>query len=360
MFHDPKRIRLYRKSTLGTVLFSMSSLSRALFRYLGVCLFVLVFTEEIILNRKKIISRIIQIIIVLFGISFLTFLLTYLAPGDPAQIMLTSSGVMPTESAVADLRERMGFNDPFFTQYFRWLFNALHGDFGTSFSLNKPVVDLLLARLWPTIKLTIFAMVLMLLFSVPLGMLSAVKKDSWVDNLIRGVTFLGVSLPNFWVGLLLMLIFCVRIKYFPVISSGGDFKSMVLPSVTLAVAMTAKYTRQVRTAILEELGQDYVTGARARGVKEWKILWLNVFPNSLLPLITMFGISIGSLLGGTSVVEVIFSYPGMGSLAVSAITSSDYNLIQAYVLWIALIYMVINLLVDISYNFIDPRMRLGR
>ena len=312
------------------------------------------------MSRKKIISRIIQIVIVLLGISFLTFLLTYLAPGDPAQIMLTSSGVMPTESAVAELRERMGFNDPFFTQYFRWLGNALHGNFGTSFSLNKPVTQLLLARLWPTLKLTVCSMILMLIISVPLGMLSAVKKDSWIDNLVRGVTFLGVSLPNFWVGLLLMLVFCVKIRYFPVISSGGDFKSMVLPSLTLAIAMSAKYTRQVRTAILDELSQDYVVGARARGVKEWKILWLNVFPNSLLPLITMFGLSVGSLLGGTSVVEVIFSYPGLGSLAVSAITSNDYNLIQGYVLWIALIYMVINLLVDISYNFIDPRMRLAR
>lgn len=312
------------------------------------------------MTTKKLLSRLLQIVIVLIGISFLTFLLTYLAPGDPAQIMLTSSGVMPTPSEVAALREQMGFNDPFFVQYFRWLVNALHGDFGTSFSLNKPVVDLLLARLWPTLKLTIFSMVLMLVVSVPLGMISAVKKDSWIDNLVRGVTFLGVSIPNFWVGLLLMLLFCVKLKILPVICSGGDFKSMILPAVTLAVAMSAKYTRQVRTAILEELGQDYVIGARARGVKERKILWRNVFPNSLLPLITMFGLSVGSLLGGTAVVEVIFSYPGLGSLAVSAITSNDYNLIQGYVLWIALIYMVINLLVDISYNFVDPRMRLSR
>ena len=304
--------------------------------------------------------RIVQIVVVLVGISFLTFLLTYLSPGDPAQIMLTSSGVMPTPSAVNALREQMGFNDPFFVQYFRWLGNALHGDFGTSFSLNKPVVDLLLARLWPTLKLTLFSMILMLVISVPLGMLSAVKKDSWVDNLVRGVTFLGVSVPNFWVGLLLMLLFCVKLRIFPVISSGGDFKSMVLPAVTLAIAMSAKYTRQVRTAILEELSQDYVVGARARGVPERKILWRNVFPNSLLPLITMFGLSVGSLLGGTSVVEVIFSYPGLGNLAVSAITSNDYNLIQGYVLWVALIYMVINLIVDISYNFVDPRMRLSR
>ena len=312
------------------------------------------------MTKKKIIMRIIQIVIVLFGISFFTFLLTYLAPGDPAQIMLTSSAVMPTESTVEALRETMGYNDPFFVQYFRWLGNALHGDFGTSFSLNKPVVDLLLARLWPTLKLALFSMVLMLAVSVPLGMLSAVKENTWVDNIVRGVTFVGVSMPNFWIGLLLMLIFCVKLGIFPVISSAGDFKSMVLPAVTLAIAMSAKYTRQVRTAILEELHQDYVIGARARGVPERKILWGNVFKNSLLPLVTMLGLSIGSLLGGTAVVEVIFSYPGLGNLAVAAITANDYNLIQGYVLWVALIYMVINLIVDISYNFIDPRIRLAR
>lgn len=229
-----------------------------------------------------------------------------------------------------------------------------------SYSLSKPVVTLLLARLWPTLKLTIFSMILMLVIAVPLGMLSAVYKDSFIDYAVRGITFLGVSLPNFWVGLLLMLVFCVNLKMLPVVSSSGDFKSMILPSVTLAVAMSAKYTRQVRTAVLEELNQDYVIGATARGVKFWKIIWLNVFPNSLLPLITMLGLSIGSLLGGTSVVEVIFSYPGLGNLAVSAITSCDYNLIQGYVLWVAIIYMFINLIVDMSYNYVDPRMRLKR
>ncbi len=312
------------------------------------------------MTRKQLVSRLLQIVVVLIGISFLTFLLTYLSPGDPVRTMLSATGVMPSEELVQSIREQMGLNDPFFTQYFRWLGNCLHGDFGDSYSFSRPVVELLAARLWPTLKLTIFSMVLMLIISVPLGMCSAVYKDSWIDNLVRGFTFLGISLPNFWAGLLLMLVFCVQVNWLPVIRSGGDFKSMILPSVTLAIAMSSKYTRQVRTAVLEELSQDYVTGARARGVAEWKVLWLNVFPNSLLPLITMLGLSAGSLLGGTSVVEVIFSYPGLGNLAVSAITSCDYNLIQGYVLWIALIYMAINLAVDISYNFVDPRMRLKR
>ena len=312
------------------------------------------------MGRKQLASRLLQMLIVLIGISILTFLLTYLSPGDPVRNMYLAQGVMPDEAQVAVQREEMGLNDPFLTQYFRWLGNCLKGDFGTSFALNKPVVSLLLARLWPTLKLALMSMVLMLIVSVPLGVLSAVYQDRPIDYIVRAITFVGVSIPNFWVGLLLILLFCVRMGLLPVISSGGTFKDLILPAVTLAVAMSAKYTRQVRTAVLEELHSDYVTGARARGVKESKILWGNVFPNSLLPLITMLGLSIGSLLGGTSVVEVVFSYPGLGNLAVQAITSYDYYLIQGYVLWVAVIYMVINLIVDLSYNYVDPRMRLRR
>lgn len=299
-------------------------------------------------------------ILVLVGISFLTFILTYMAPGDPVRTMYAATGVMPSEEEMNQVREQMGLNDPVLVQYFRWLGGCLHGDFGTSYSFKKTVVELLLARLWPTLKLALLSMVIMLAVSVPLGMVSAVYKNKWIDYLVRGITFFGISIPNFWVGLMLMLVFCVMFKIFPVICSGGDLQSLILPAVTLAIAMSAKYTRQVRTAVLEELNQDYVTGARARGVKEWKILWCNVFPNSLLPLITMLGLSIGSLLGGTAVVEVIFSYPGLGNLAVSAITSYDYPVIQGYVLWVAIIYMVINLIVDMSYHFVDPRMREKR
>lgn len=312
------------------------------------------------MTAKQLGKRLLQIVLVALGISFLTFLITYLAPGDPVRTMFAATGIVPSEELVQEMRNEMGLNDPLLTQYFRWLVGCLHGDFGTSISSNKPVVTLLLNRLWPTLKLSISSMILMLLVAVPIGMAQATHKNSIVDYALRGITFFGVSMPNFWVGLLLMMFFCVRLKWLPVVCSAGDFKSLILPSVTLAFAMSAKYTRQVRTAILEELSQDYVTGARARGVAEWKILWMNVFPNSLLPLITMLGLSLGSLLGGTAVVEVIFTYPGLGNLAVSAITSYDYPLIQGYVLWISLIYMLVNLAVDISYNFVDPRMREKR
>ena len=299
-------------------------------------------------------------VVVLIGISFITFALTYLAPGDPVRVMFSATGVMPTEDVLNELREQMGLNEPLLVQYWNWLTSCLQGDFGTSYQSKQPVVTLLLARLWPTIKLALLSLVIMLVFAIPMGILAAVYQNSPIDYIVRGMTFFGVSVPNFWVGLILIMIFAVNLKIFPVISSSGDFMSLVLPACTLAFAMAAKYTRQVRTAVLEELHQDYVIGARARGVPERKILWGNVLPNSMLPLITLLGLSMGSLLGGTAVVEVIFSYPGLGNLAVSSITAYDYPVIQGYVLWVAVIYMVINLVVDFSYGFIDPRIRLKR
>lgn len=312
------------------------------------------------MKKRDLLKRLLQIVIVLFGISFLTFLLTYISPGDPVQAMFTASGSIPSQEIMDQTREALGLNKPFLVQYFTWLGNCLHGDFGTSYSFNKSVLSLLSARLWPTLKLALLSLVLMLAVSIPLGILSATHQGGFIDYFVRVFTFLGVSLPNFWVGLLLMLVFCVQLGWLPVVSTGQGFNKVILPAVTLAIAMASKYTRQVRTAFLEELHQDYVVGARCRGIKESTILWRHVLPNSILPLVTMLGLSLGSLLGGTSVVEVIFSYPGLGNLAVTAISALDYNLVQGYVLWIALIYMVINLVVDISYGFLDPRMREKR
>ena len=309
------------------------------------------------MKAKDLLKRLLQIVIVLIGISFITFLLTYLAPGDPVTAMYSASGSLPSDEVLEATREALGLNDPFLVQYFNWVRNCLHGDFGTSYTYSKPVLQLILSRLWPTLKITLFSTILMLIIAIPLGILSATHQGGIADYIVRAYTFVGVSMPNFWVGLLLMLIFCVKLGWLPVVSTGQGFNKIILPCVTLAFAMGAKYTRQVRTAFLEELNQDYVVGARCRGIKESVILWRHVLPNSILPLVTMLGLSVGSLLGGTAVVEVIFSYPGLGSLAVNAITSMDYNLIQGYVLWIALIYMVINLIVDISYGFLDPRMR---
>ncbi|MFA9463085.1 MAG: nickel ABC transporter permease [Velocimicrobium sp.] len=310
------------------------------------------------MTKEKIAERMLQIIIVLFGIGFLTFGLTYLAPGDPVKAMYAATGSVPSDEVIETMREKMGLNDPFLVQYYNWISGCLRGDFGTSYSLNKPVVTLLLQRLWPTLKLTLFSLILLLAVSVPLGMLSAVKHNKVVDYIIRGISFTGVSLPSFWVGMMLIYIVALKLMLLPVISTDTGFKQMILPAITLAFSMAAKYTRQVRAAVLEELHQDYVVGARTRGLKESTILWRHVFPNALLPLVTLLGLSLGSLLGGTTVVEVIFSYPGLGNLGVFAVAARDYPLIQGYVLWVALIYMVINLFVDILYEVLDPRTKV--
>lgn len=311
------------------------------------------------MKKKDMALRLGQMLIVLFGITFMTFLLTYLAPGDPAAAMYEASGITPTQEQLDNARMVMGLDKPFWVQYGTWLMNALHGNLGTSFSKNLPVVEVLLTRLGPTIKMAIFSLALMIIISIPLGIFSAVWQDGPADYIIRILSFVGISMPGFWLGLLMIYFVCLKLRLLPVMNSGTDLKAMILPAMTLAIAMSSKYTRQVRTAVLEELGQDYVTGARARGIKFSMILVRHVLPNAMLPLITMLGLSFGSLLGGTSIVEVVFSYPGLGNLAVSSVTARDYPMIQGFVLWIALIYMLVNLLVDISYNLIDPRMREG-
>ncbi len=309
---------------------------------------------------KRIGKRFLQMGIILIGVSFFTFLLTYLAPGDAVTAMYSSGGALPDEAVLEAARAELGLDEPFWMQYFHWLLGCLHGDFGTSYVLQKPVLQLLSSRLLPTLELAFTALVLMLAVSVPLGMLSAVYRGKPIDYAVRALTFLGISMPNFWLGMILLYVFAIQWKIFPVVSSGGGLKQVLLPAVTLAFAMMGKYTRQVRTAVLEELNQDYVVGARALGLPERVILWKNVFPNALFSLVTLLGLSLGSLLGGTAVVEVIFSYPGLGNLAVTSISARDYPMIQGYVLWIAFIYMLINLIVDISYDFLDPKIRESR
>lgn len=309
------------------------------------------------LNRKQLGKRLIQIVIVLFGISFFTFALTYLSPGDPAEIMLTECGNLPTPELLEQTRHELGLDQPFLVQYKNWLGKMLKGDMGHSYSMKVPVIDKLKTCFWPTLQLALLSLLIMIIISIPLGILSAVYCNKWIDYVVRAFTFIGVSIPNFWLGLILLSIFGVKLRWVSVAGGTTDLKSVILPAVTLAIAMSAKYTRQVRTAVLEELNQDYVTGARMRGMKESIILWRHVLPNATLPLVTLLGLSLGSLLGGTAVVEIIYNWPGMGSMAVKAISCRDYPLVQGYVLWIALLYMGINLLVDLSYYYLDPRLK---
>ncbi|AKN31506.1 nickel transporter permease NikB [Clostridium carboxidivorans P7] len=309
--------------------------------------------------RKYIIKRLIHLIPVLFGITFLTFAITYFSPGDPAVLMLSATGVSPSPELVQKVREELGLNNPFLVQYFHWLMSVFKGNFGNSYKYSKPVLDLILEALPATFKLAGTSLIAMMLIALPLGIMSALHRNKVLDYIIRVVSFFGISMPGFWVGLLLMYIFSIKLKILPVMGDTG-WKSIILPMVTLTIAMASKYTRQLRAAVLEEISQDYVIGARARGIKERAILFGHVMQSSLLSIVTLLGLSLGSLLGGTAIVETIFSWPGVGKLAVEAIFSRDYPLIQGYVVWMTVIYVLINLIVDISYYFLDPRIRLEK
>ena len=306
---------------------------------------------------RKTLYRFLHILLVLFGISFLSFLLMHVSPGDPVRSMYAVSGSIPSDEVLEETREELGLNDPFLVQYGRWVAGCLQGDFGTSYSEGRAVADLLLERVLPTVQLALLALVMMLILAVPIGIFTALRQNTPLDYVLRGTTFLTISMPNFWVGLLLLYAVAMKLGWLPVVSNQMNLERLILPAFTLALAMAGKYARQVQAAVLEELRQDYVAGARARGLSERCVLWRHVLPNAVLPLLTMLGLSLGSLLGGTAVVEVIFSYPALGSLAISAITARDYPLIQGYVLWIALIYMVVNLVVDLSYHRLDPRLQ---
>lgn len=306
---------------------------------------------------RYIVKRLLQLVVVLFGITFLTFLLTYLSPGDPARLMLMSTGVTPSDELVRQVRSELGLNEPFFYRYGTWLGQVVTGDFGTSYKYNRPVLDVLMARLPATLWLTGSAMLLVILVSFPLGMLSAVYRNQWLDHVIRLFSFAGLSMPSFWLGMLLMLVFGVQLKLLPVMGNSGWY-SLILPACTLAIPLVAQYSRQIRAILLEETSQNYVIGARSRGVKESIIILRHILPNALLPIVTLMGMTTGALLGGAAIVESLFVWPGVGQMAVDAIFTRDYPLIQGYVIWMAIIYVTLNLLVDIWTHLRDPRIRL--
>lgn len=299
-----------------------------------------------------------QMVLVLLGISFITFCLVMLAPGDPVRQMIAGNeDIVVSQLEIDALRHELGLDKPFIFQYLDWLGRVLQGNFGFSFMMRKTVADALLDALPATVILALASSVFMLVFSIPLGIYTAVKQNTWSDYLVRGLTFAGVSVPNFWMGLMLLWVFALKFNIFPIIGGEVSIENLILPMTTLGIVMTSKYTRQVRATVLEELRQDYVMGARARGLSESHILWREVLPNALLPLVTLLGLAFGSLLGGAAVVEIVFSWPGLGYTVVQAITYRDFQTVQAVVLWIAFMYMLINLIVDISYKRLDPRLR---
>lgn len=309
--------------------------------------------------KKIILNRIIQLFFVLLGVSFLTFIVAHATPSDPAEMKYAVLGIIPDEELLEQTREEMGLNDPILVQYGRWLKNVLQGDLGESTKYGEPVFSQMIRKLPMTIKLALISGLVMILLSFPLGVYTAVKKNKFSDYLIRFLSFIGMSMPNFWLALILMYVFSVKLGWFNVISK-DNYKDMVLPVTTLVISLVSTYVRQVRAAILEELNSDYVVGARARGIPERTILFKHVMANALLPIITLMGLSIGNLLGGTAVIETIFSWRGIGDMVVEGIRVRDYHLIQGYVLWMAVIYVGVNLLVDIVQQVLDPQVRLKR
>lgn len=311
------------------------------------------------MKGKEILHRLVQMMLTLLGVTFLTFALTYVAPGDPVEMLLEVGDVIIPREVIEETRKQLGLDQPFHIQYIRWLGGVLTGDMGMSYSARVPVAQKLMEALPGTLLLAGSSLFMMIVVSLPLGIISALKRNTLIDNGIRFLTFIGISMPTFWVGLMLLYVFGLQLGWFPIAGGEVEFRRMVLPAVTLAISMAAKYTRQVRTAVLEELNQDYVMGAKARGIPMSRILWHHIMPNACLPLITLLGLTIGWLLGGSAVIEMVFGWPGLGKLAVRSIEMRDYPLVMGFVLWIASFYMIINFVIDCSYHYLDPRIRKG-
>lgn len=309
--------------------------------------------------RNYVLRRLLQLIPIFLILTFLSFGMMRLAGSDAVLQKMENTGMAVSQETIDDARAELGLDKPFLTQYFVWLGNLLHGDMGTSYVSGQEVFPTFVSKLPATLLLTAVTIVLTIVISVPLGVWAAVRQNRWADYVIRTASFLGNSMPNFFVGLLLLYVFAIRLAWFPVISRGVTLRNVVLPSLTLAIAMSAKYLRQVRAAVLEELGKAYVAGAKARGVRFSATLTKSVLRSCLVTILTLLTLSIGSLLGGTAIVESIFMWDGVGKLAVDAINMRDYPMIQAYVMWMAILYVCVNLVTDLSYRALDPRIRLG-
>lgn len=307
---------------------------------------------------KYVINRLIQLIPVLLGITFLSFAMMRIAGSDAITEMYAEKGAVSAEIINAK-RAELGLDKPFLEQYFIWLGGLVTGDMGTSYVSGKDVFDTFISKLPATILLTVLSVLLTIIISIPLGIFVAVRHDRFTDYFLRFFSFIGNSMPNFFIALLLMQLLAIKLGVLPVISNGTSVVSAIMPTLTLAIAMSSKYMRQVRATVLEELNKDYVLGATARGVRSSVILWKSVIKASMLTIITLLALSIGSLLGGTAIIESIFMWDGVGKLAVDAITMRDYPMIQAYVVWMAIIYVMVNLVTDLLYHLLDPRIRLG-
>lgn len=311
---------------------------------------------------KYIGKRFLQLIPILFGITFITFAMMNTTAVDTVDKLLENTGSVVSQEVEESMRNELGLDKPFLVQYGQWLLGIFKGDMGNSYVSGKDVFSTIISKLPNTFLLMASSILLTVIISIPLGIIAAVFQNKFIDYIIRVLSFIGNSLPGFFLALLLILLFSVKLKWLPIIASAGstNLKNLIMPTLTLSIAMICKYTRQVRAVVLEELNKDYVIAAYARGIGYKTVLFKSVFRCSIMTIITLLTLSIASLLGGTTIVETIFMWDGVGKLAIDSINMYDYPMIQAYVIWMAFIYVAINLISDIVHHYLDPRIRLGK
>lgn len=306
--------------------------------------------------KNYFLKKIFALIPTVFGVITLVFLMIHLIPGDPVDMILGETAVTVDKEK---LRHELGLDKPILTQYAIYLGNLFTGELGVSIQTHESVLHEIISR-WPaTLELAVFSLLFAVLFAIPMGVVSAAKRNSTVDRGTLAVSLLGIAMPNFWLGPLLIIFFSIKLGWLPVSGRGG-IDSIILPAITLGAGMSAILLRLTRSSILEVLEEDYIRTARAKGVTGWRVYLKHALPNAFLPIVTVMGLQLGNLLSGAVITETIFSWPGIGRLMIDAIESRDYPLVQGCVLSIAICYVIVNFLVDISYSFIDPRIRLDK
>jgi peptide/nickel transport system permease protein len=306
---------------------------------------------------RYVIRRSLQAIIVVFGVSIAAFGMSFLT-GDPTEVVLGEGADRMTVEEIQSFRHKMGFDRPWYVQYFSFVGKALQGDFGYSFIRHKPAYEVITEKLPNTVKLAAFAFVLSIVFSIPFGVISATRAHSVVDYAVTVMALVGQSIPSFWLGILLILLFGVELKWLP-ISGSGSWQHFILPAITLSAFSIARNMRLTRSSMLDYMQRDFVRTARSKGLPENRVIYGHVLRNSLLPIVTAIGLEIGFLLGGSVIVETIFGWPGVGREIVQAIGSKDFYVVQAGVIMLALIFAGVNLMIDLIYMWVDPRIRYG-
>jgi peptide/nickel transport system permease protein len=307
-----------------------------------------------------IVRRFIQLVFLLFGISFLVFSSMYLAPGDPASMI---GGPTATETDLEAIRDNLGLNEPFLAQYGNYIAGVVQGDLGFSYQTRQPVSEAIAIRFPNTLKLAIASMVIAVIIGVFAGLISALKHNSWMDLTSTTFALAGISIPNFWLGALLILVFSVNLQWLPVAGLSDPWftvegmKQLILPAITLGTGSAAMIARMVRSSMLEVVRADYVRTARAKGVKERNVIWIHTLKNAMIPVITVIGLNFGALLGGTIITEKVFAINGVGRLMIDAIAARDFPMVQGSVLLVATLFVLVNLIVDIVYTYIDPRIK---